>query len=79
MAESAFDQVTVSRMDTTLPRLVMERFRQPMPGYVEQVFDANPGLAALGPFLPVGATILFPVLASESGTIPVETEQISLW
>jgi phage tail protein X len=35
---------------------------------VETVFDINPGLAALGPFLPLGTTVIVPPLPAESRT-----------
>lgn len=38
------------------------------------VFEANPGLAAIGPILPAGVTILLPDLAS-----PQSTTVLRLW
>jgi len=44
-------------------------------GYVEQVLDANPGLAALPAPLPAGTEIALPDLAKASEVVPV----VSLW
>ena len=49
--------------------LMIWRFlnRQP-PGYVEAVLDYNPGLAALGTFIPVGTVVVFPLDAIPAAT-----------
>ncbi|WP_179505651.1 MULTISPECIES: tail protein X [unclassified Sphingomonas] len=44
---------------------------------VEQVLDLNPGLAALGPRLPTGTTIILPEASSSAATQTLET--VSLW
>lgn len=44
-------------------------------GYVEQVLDASPGLAALGAPLPVGTEVTLPDLVKASDVVPV----VSLW
>ncbi|SMC43294.1 P2-like prophage tail protein X [Fulvimarina manganoxydans] len=44
-------------------------------GYVEAVLDANPGLAALGPILPVGTSILLPDIPTAIEVVPV----VTLW
>jgi phage tail protein X len=46
-------------------------------GYVEAVLEANRGLAALGPFLPMGTTITLPDAADIATTS--DTTQINLW
>lgn len=38
---------------------------------VEQVYDANPGLAALGPILPMGLEIVLPEVAVQTVTMPI--------
>lgn len=43
-------------------------------GYVEAVLAANPGLADLGPVLPIGTAIVLPELAK-----PADLPTISLW
>ena len=42
--------------------LIWREYRRPMPGLVEAVLDSNPGLAALGPILPVGTLVKLPLL-----------------
>lgn len=44
-------------------------------GYVEQVFDANPGLAALAAPLPAGTAIVLPDIPTTADVVPV----VSLW
>lgn len=46
-------------------------------GIVEAVFDANPGLAALGDILPPGTLIEVPDAAV--ATLPQQTDTIQLW
>jgi len=41
----------------------------------EAVLDANPGLAALGPILPMGTTIVMPTIDTTSQA----TQLVSLW
>ena len=38
---------------------------------VEQVYDANPGLAAKGPILPMGLVIVLPEIAVQSVQSPI--------
>ena len=44
-------------------------------GYVEQVLEANPGLAALSAPLPIGTGILLPDIVRAADVVPV----VSLW
>jgi phage tail protein X len=44
-------------------------------GYVEQVLAANPGLAALGPILPIDTSVKLPDLVKASDVVPV----VALW
>lgn len=41
----------------------------------EAVLDANPGLAALGPILPMGTTIIMPIIDTTSQA----AQLVSLW
>lgn len=43
-------------------------------GIVEQVLDANPGLAALGPVLPVGTLVTLPQVSQ-----PSAENEVALW
>ncbi|WP_369011390.1 tail protein X [Pseudophaeobacter profundi] len=45
-----------------------------MTGTLEQVLEANRGLADLGPVLPVGTVVLLPVFEKTR-----ESESVSLW
>lgn len=42
--------------------LIWRRYKRPMPGLLERVLDINPGLAALGPILPVGTPVKLPTV-----------------
>lgn len=44
-------------------------------GYVERVYDANPGLAELPMVLPTGTLIVLPDLPQAAAVVPV----VSLW
>ena len=41
--------------------IVWRRFKRPMPGLVEAIYDMNPGLADLGQTLPVGTSLDMPI------------------
>lgn len=60
MAET-IEPITVEGEGLTVPLLVWNRFRRPMPGLVERVYASNRGLARLGPFLPVGTIVSLPI------------------
>lgn len=45
---------------------------------VDAVYEANPGLAGLGPVLPAGTAIVFPEAATPSRSAPLR-ETINLW
>lgn len=44
-------------------------------GIAEQVLDANPGLADLGPVLPIGTLVTLP----EQPATPVQINRLKLW
>lgn len=71
------ETITVEADQLTVDHLVWRRFRQNLPGLVEQVLALNPGLAQLGPYLPRGAKVVVPILQ------PAETRPaakvITLW
>ena len=67
---------TVKSAGLTLPRLVWSLFRRQPEGYVEKVYEANRGLADLGPLLPVGTTITFPLEEVEAEK---KSEAVRLW
>lgn len=71
------ETITVQSEGLTVSRIVWQRFHAPKPGLVERILDINPGLAALGFFLPVGTVFLLPVDPEET---KVQSETvISLW
>ena len=63
---------------TTLPLLLWRRFLRPMPGLVEDTLDRNPGLADLGPFLPVGTEVQVKIETARDERVQVQ-EAIRLW
>ena len=70
------ERVTVAGEFITLSLIVWRRFRRPMPGLVEQILDLNPGLAELGPCLPVGTTFNMPVPTPREPRI---LDPVKLW
>ncbi|WP_029418033.1 tail protein X [Brevundimonas bacteroides] len=71
------DSITVSADQLTLADLVWRKYRRPIPGLVEQVLALNPGLAQLGPYIPLGTVVVLPVL--QEAAQPAEREIIQLW
>lgn len=61
----------------SLSRLIWRLLKRQPAGYAEKVLDANPGLAALGPHIPVGAKIVFPLEDISPETKPEEV--VRLW
>lgn len=59
------EPITVETEGVTVSLLVWRRFRRPMPGLVERILDTNPGLAALGDFIPPGTVVNIPVPAAQ--------------
>lgn len=57
----AFEDIIIEGEGITVALLVWRRWRAPMPGLVEAIYSMNPGLAALGPVLPVGTAVRMPV------------------
>lgn len=67
----------VKQEGVTLARMIWSMFRRQPRGYLEVVLAANQDLAALGPELPVGTKVVFPL-----DKVPVQepTEQVvRLW
>ena len=74
--EQVIETVTVKGDGLTVSVIVWRRFKRPMPGLVEAIYDLSPGLADLGQTLPVGTSFEMP--------IPIPREQqvldpIRLW
>jgi len=70
------ERIVVEGDGVTLSLLVWRRFRRPMPGLVETILDRDPGLAALGPLLPVGTAFDLLVPTPRS---PQLLDPIRLW
>jgi len=51
------EKLIVVAEQTSLDLLLWRRFRREVPGLVEDTIRRNPGLAAIGVFLPVGTMI----------------------
>ena len=56
--------------------LIWRKYKRPMPGLLEQVLDINPGLAALGPILPIGTVVKLPTVKPPPVT---ELAVVRLW
>ncbi len=69
--------ITVRGVEIGIDKLCARRWRQYLPGYVERVYSLNPGLAAFGPFLPIGAKVMLPAPSTQEkqGAIKV----VRLW
>lgn len=74
---SKVERIIVKGDDITLDLLVWRRFQSHRPGFVERVLDANPGLADLGPVLPVGTVVAVPLDAPELS--PPKRPAVRLW
>ena len=70
------ERFTVEGDGITVSLLVWRRFRRPMPGLVEIILERNPGLAGLGPILPVGTVLEIPVPTPRA---PQLLDPIRLW
>ena len=70
------ETITVAGDDVSVSLIVWRRFKRPMPGLVEMIYDTNPGLADLGPCLPVGTVFTLPIPTPRE---PVILEPIKLW
>ena len=70
------ERLTVEGDGITVSLLVWRRFRRPMPGLVEAILERNPGLAGLGPILPVGTVLEIPVPTPRA---PQLLNPIRLW
>ena len=59
----------------TLSAICWQHYGTTAGGIVEQVLEANPGLAGLGPLLPMGTLITLPAVTPVTNT----EELIQLW
>ena len=68
--------IKVAGEDISVDLLIWRKYKRPMPGLLEQVLDINPGLAALGPILPIGTVVKFPNVKPPTVT---ELAVVRLW
>lgn len=72
------EQIRVTAEFSTLSLMIWRRFQRPMPGLVEDTLARNPGLEALGHYLPVGTEFDLAVETQEAAT-ETAREAIQLW
>jgi phage tail protein X len=70
------ETVTVEGELLSVSLIVWRRFKRPMPGLVEAIYDLNPGLADLGTWLPVGTVFAMPIPTPRT---PALLDPIRLW
>lgn len=68
---------TVKSEGLTLSLLVWRLFKRQPRGYLERVYDMNRGLGELGPHLPVGTKIVFPL--DDVAPVTEATKVVKLW
>jgi phage tail protein X len=54
--------ILVSSEGVSVDLAIWQTYRRPIPGLVELTLDINPGLAGLGPILPVGTKFRRPIV-----------------
>lgn len=59
----------------TVSLITWRKFKRPAEGYVEEVFDLNPGMASRGPHLVIGSDLRLP----DQAPAPAAPAVISLW
>jgi len=76
MSNQSYQKITVESEGLTVSLIVWRKFKKPMIGLVEEVYELNQNLAELGPHLPVGTTFLLPIPAPEPAKI---INSVRLW
>lgn len=71
------ETITVAGDGITIDLLVWRRFRARRDGLVERIIATNPGLAALGPILPVGTVVTIPM--DDPAAAPQDRALVRLW
>ena len=77
MTTDSIEKVVITGAGLTISRLIWNRFQRPMPGLLGGIYDLNPGLADVGPDLPIGTVVMIPVPVQSDGEEVVE--MITLW
>lgn len=78
MTGDVIERVRVGAEFSTLPLMIWRRFQRQMPGLVEDTLSRNPGLADLGPYLPVGTEFDLKIETTAQDQTPAQ-EAIRLW
>jgi phage tail protein X len=68
--------VKVAGEGISVDLLIWRKYKRPMPGLLELVLDINPGIAGLGPILPIGTVVTLPDV--KPPTVP-ELAVVRLW
>lgn len=71
------ETIVVQGDELTVDLLLYRRFKRPMPGLFERVLELNPDLAEVGPFLPIGASVVIPIDAPNAAANA--TPAVRLW
>lgn len=79
MTDYVIETQTVRTAATTLSLMIWRRFLRPMPGLLEDTLGRNPGLADLGPILPVGTSFDLRVDTPRNTGAGAALAPISLW
>lgn len=82
MAVTGFELYQISGDGVTADLLVWRRYRQPAPGILEIMLDANPQLAYVHrftPFLPTGLYVRIPIDPDLLAGKPPITSTSNLW
>lgn len=72
------ERIRVTAEFSTLSLMIWRRFQRPVPGLLEDTLRRNPGIEALGYFLPVGTEFEIGVETQEAGEQKAQGA-IQLW
>lgn len=72
------ERIRVTAEFSTLSLMIWRRFQRPMPDLLEDTLRRNPGLEALGQYLPVGTEFDIAVQTQESAE-QQSRDAIQLW
>jgi phage tail protein X len=73
----AMRNILVSSDGVSVDLVIWQTYRKPMPSLLEQTLDINPGLAGLGPILPLGTRFKLPTVRPP--VAPTRTDVVHLW
>lgn len=73
----ATQEIVVTSEGVSVDLVVWQRYRRPMPRLLEQTLDINPGLAGLGPILPIGTRFKLPI--AKPPVAPNRYDVVHLW